>query len=391
LYVASVRAHLRRIYRVTQGYGDWVLAGVLATIGMLDVWLPDDYHTGSRPVLGATTLAMTLALAWRRRRPLATALFIAGVLGLQTIFAPTPHPPDSPFAVWIIAAYSVAAHCDRRDALLGLGALVAAVDAWVTLTPNNGGTDLVFISLIMLGFGLAGRVVRSRNVLTAALEERTEELEREREERARLAVAEERARIARELHDVVAHTLGVVVVQAGAERLHLPKDSPAHATFASIESSGRAALEEMGRLLGMLRTDEDSGALVPQPGLERLDDLLEHVRSTGLDVLLVVEGTPRALGAGADVSAYRIVQEALTNTVRHSGSTRARVRLRWQSNALEIEVADNGIGPPPETPRSGHGLLGIKERVALFGGALVTGRSDLGGYLLVAQLAAPSP
>jgi signal transduction histidine kinase len=376
---------------VTQGYGDWVLAGVLATIGMLDVWLPDDYHTGSRPVLGATTLAMTLALAWRRRRPLATALFIAGVLGLQTIFAPTPHPPDSPFVVWIIAAYSVAAHCDRRDALLGLGALVAAVDAWVTLTPNNGGTDLVFISLIMLGFWLAGRVVRSRNVLTAALEERTEELEREREERARLAVAEERARIARELHDVVAHTLGVVVVQAGAERLHLPKDSPAHATFASIESSGRAALEEMGRLLGMLRTDEDSGALVPQPGLERLDDLLEHVRSTGLDVELVVEGTPRALGAGADVSAYRIVQEALTNTVRHSGSTRARVRLRWQSNALEIEVADNGIGPPPEAPRSGHGLLGIKERVALFGGALVTGRSDLGGYLLVAQLAAPSP
>jgi signal transduction histidine kinase len=147
----------------------------------------------------------------------------------------------------------------------------------------------------------------------------------------------------------------------------------------------------MGRLLGMLRTDEDSGALVPQPGLERLDDLLEHVRSTGLDVELVVEGTPRALGAGADVSAYRIVQEALTNTVRHSGSTRARVRLRWQSNALEIEVADNGIGPPPEAPRSGHGLLGIKERVALFGGALVTGRSDLGGYLLVAQLAAPSP
>jgi signal transduction histidine kinase len=386
-----VRAGLRRISRVTQRYGDWVLAGVLATIGMLDVWLPDDYHTGSRPALGATTLAMTLALAWRRSRPLATAFFIAGVLGLQTIFAPTPHPPDSPFVVWIIAGYSVAAHCDRRGALLGLAALVTAVDAWVTLTPNNGGTDLVFISLIMLGFWLVGRVVRSRNVLTAALRERTEELEREREERARLAVAEERARIARELHDVVAHTLGVVVVQAGAERLHLPKGSPAYATFVSIESSGRAALEEMGRLLGMLRTDEDSDALVPQPGLACLEDLLDHVRSTGLDVELVVEGAPRTLGAGADVSAYRIVQEALTNTVRHSGSTRARVRLRWQSNALEIEVADDGVGPPPEAARGGHGLLGIKERVALFGGALVTGRSDLGGYLLVAQLAAPSP
>src|SRR5262249_8786280 len=158
-------------------------------------------------------------------------------------------------------------------------------------------TDLVFITLIMLGFWFAGRVVRSRNVLTAALKQRTEELEHEREERARLAVAEERARIARELHDVVAHTLGVVVGQAGAERLHLPQDSPAHAMFASIESSGRAALEEMGRLLGMLRTDGDSDALVPQPGLARLEELLDHVRATGLDVELVVEGAPRPLGA----------------------------------------------------------------------------------------------
>ncbi len=372
-------------------YGDIALAVGLAVIGQLDVWLPDDYHTGSRPVLGLTTLAMTLALAWRRRRPLATALFIAGVLGLQTAFAPTPHPPDSPFVVWMIAAYSVAAHCDLRSAVLGLAALVVAVDSWVTLTPNNGGTDLVFISLIMLGFWFAGRVVRSRNVLTETLKERTAELEREREERARLAVAEERARIARELHDVVAHTLGVVVVQAGAERLHVPAGSRAHETFASIERSGRAALEEMGRLLGMLRVEEDGDALVPQPGLARLDDLLQHVRATGLDVELVVEGTPRALGPGADVSAYRIVQEALTNAVRHSRSTRARVRLRWDSAALEIEVADDGVGPPAEAPRSGHGLLGIRERVALYGGALVTGRSDLGGYLLVARLATPTP
>jgi signal transduction histidine kinase len=384
LYVERVRNFLRR-------YGDIALAVGLAVIGQLDVWLPDDYHTGSRPVLGLTTLAMTLALAWRRRRPLATALFIAGVLGLQTAFAPTPHPPDSPFVVWMIAAYSVAAHCGLRSAVLGLAALVIAVDSWVTLTPNNGGTDLVFISLIMLGFWFAGRVVRSRNVLTETLKERTAELEREREERARLAVAEERARIARELHDVVAHTLGVVVVQAGAERLHVPAGSRAHETFASIERSGRAALEEMGRLLGMLRVEEDGDALVPQPGLARLDDLLQHVRATGLDVELVVEGTPRALGPGADVSAYRIVQEALTNAVRHSRSTRARVRLRWDSAALEIEVADDGVGPPAEAPRSGHGLLGIRERVALYGGALVTGRSDLGGYLLVARLATPTP
>ena len=126
--------------------------------------------------------------------------------------------------------------------------------------------------------------------------------------------------------------------------------------------------------------------LAPQPGLARLDALLETIRATGLDVELVTEGAPRTLGPGADVSAYRIVQEALTNTVRHSGSRHVRVRFRWEANALEIEVADDGVGPPPLQPRSGHGLLGIRERVALYGGVLATGRSDLGGFLLSARL-----
>src|SRR5438132_1486947 len=385
----NVRAALNQTRATTRRFGDVALAVALATIGELDVLIPDNYHTGSRPVLAVTTFAMTIALARRRRNPLRVALFISAVLLAQTAFAPTPHPPDSPFLAWIVAVYSVAAHTDLRAAALGGLGLLIAVDSWVSLTPNNGGTDFVFISIIMFGFWIAGRVVRSRNVLAAALAERTRELEREREERARLAVAEERSRIARELHDVVAHTLGVIVVQAGAERLHLPPDSPAHATFASIEESGRSALEEMGRLLGMLRTDAEHDALVPQPGLARLDDLLAHIRATGLDVEFVVEGTPRPLGAGADVSAYRIIQEALTNTVRHSGSRRSRVRLRWGAAALEIEVADDGVGPPTETTETGHGLLGIRERVALYGGALVTGRSDLGGYLLVATLADP--
>jgi len=365
-----------------------VLAVLFAGLGELEIWLPNDYLTGSRPVLGATTLLMTLPLAWRRRRPLAVALFVAGVLVAQTAFAPTPHPPDTPFFAWVIIVYSVAAHTGARSATIGAAALTAAVDGWASLTPNGGGTDVVFITLICAGFFVAGRVVRSRHLLAEALRDRTLELEREREDRARLAVAEERARIARELHDIVAHTLGVIVVQAGAERLHLPADSSTRETFASIERTGRESLEEMGRLLGMLRADGELGALVPQPGLARLDELLAHVRATGLDVELVVEGTPRGLGAGADVSAYRIVQEALTNTVRHSGSRRARVRLRWETAGLEIEVADDGVGPPAQPARQGHGLLGIRERVALYGGALVTGRSDLGGYLLVARLSA---
>lgn len=259
--------------------------------------------------------------------------------------------------------------------------MILAIDVWARFTPQHGGADFVFFSVVFGGFWIAGRVV-----LAAELVERTHELEVEREERARLAVAEERSRIARELHDIVAHTLGVIVVQAGAERLHLSEGSPAREAFSSIESSGREALEEMGRLLGMLRADGEEGMLAPQPGLARLDALIGTFEAAGLDTEVVVEGSPRVLGPGADVSAYRIVQEALTNTVRHSGSTRARVRLRWDATALEIEVADDGIGPPVPQSRGGHGLLGIRERVAMYGGALVTGRSDLGGFLLVVRL-----
>jgi signal transduction histidine kinase len=273
-------------------------------------------------------------------------------------------------------------HAEIRQALAGGVLLIVAVDAWAYHT----GDDLVFVPVILAGFWIAGRVVRSRNVLAERLAERTEELEQEREERAKLAVAQERTRIARELHDIVAHTLGVMVVQAGAERLHEEPGTPAYEALSSIEGSGRLALSEMGRLVGVLRTDADVESLGPQPGLGHLEALVSRVREAGLEVEVVVEGRAHELAPGLDVSAYRIVQEALTNTLRHSRSRRARVLLRWDSAALHIEVADDGIGPPPEPVEAGHGLLGIRERVAVFGGALVTGRSDLGGYLLAATL-----
>ena len=142
----------------------------------------------------------------------------------------------------------------------------------------------------------------------------------------------------------------------------------------------------MGRLVGVLRTPADSETLGPQPGLDQLEILLAGVRETGLEGQLVVEGTPHELAPGLDVSAYRILQEALTNTIRHASSGKVRVLLRWSPNALHVEVADDGVGPPPGPVRVGHGLLGVRERVAMFGGALVTGRSDLGGYLLAATL-----
>ncbi len=373
---------LSRLRLVAARWGDVALAGALTVFVQVGIWTDDGYLTGSKPVLAITSLLMTAPLVWRRRFPFAVALVVSGAIALQVALEHGSHPPDAPFLAWIVTSYSVAAHADLRRALAGGVLLVLAVDSWAYRT----GDDLVFIPVILAGFWIAGRVVRSRNLLTATLAERTRELELEREERAKLAVAEERARIARELHDVVAHTLGVMVVQAGAERLHEAAGTPAHEALSSIERSGRQALTEMGRLVSMLRTDADADTLGPQPGLGQLEALVARVRETGLQVELVVEGEAHELAPGLDVSAYRIVQEALTNTLRHAHSSTARVVLRWERTALHIEVADDGVGPPAQPLRTGHGLLGVRERVALFGGALVTGRSDLGGYLLAATL-----
>lgn len=370
-----------RLRRVVDQYGDYALAAGLTLFVQSDVWT-NGWIIGSRPLFSVTSLCMTIPLAWRRRAPFAVALTVAAALVVQVALEPSPHAVDAQFLAWIVTSYSVAAHTDLRRALISLALLVVAVDLWA----HDTGDDLVFVPVIVAGFWIAGRVVRSRNLIAAQLAERTRELERERNDTARLAVAEERTRIARELHDIVAHTLGVMVVQAGAERMHEEPGTSAHEALSSIERSGRQALGEMGRLVGVLRTDVESESLGPQPGLDQLEALIRRFRDTGLEVELLVEGRPHDLAPGLDVSAYRIVQEALTNTLRHARSRTACVRLRWEPGALHIEVTDDGIGPPAETGHAGHGLLGIRERVALFGGALVTGRSDSGGYLLAATL-----
>jgi signal transduction histidine kinase len=231
-------------------------------------------------------------------------------------------------------------------------------------------------------------VVRSRQQLAADLAARTVELEHEREETAKLAVAEERARIARELHDVVAHNVSVMVVQAGAERKALGDERPETAeVLETIEQTGRAAMAEMRRLLGMLRRSDDELALAPQPTLERVDDLVAQVRDAGMPVELRVEGEPRPLPAGVDLSAYRIVQEALTNALKHAGPARARVTVRYGREELDIEIADDGTARAPANgDGAGHGLVGMRERVLLFGGDLDAGHGRSGGYTVRARL-----
>jgi signal transduction histidine kinase len=230
--------------------------------------------------------------------------------------------------------------------------------------------------------------VRAHQRQALVLRARTEELEREQEHRASAAAAGERARIARELHDVVAHSVSLIAVQAGAAgRVIDAQPSAARDALATIERTARGTLAELRRLLGIMREHDDGAALAPPPGLDRLDELVAQVRAAGLPIDVRIEGVRRALGPGVDLTAYRIVQEALTNARKHAGPARATVRLRFAAREIEIEIVDDGRGPAANSDeRSGLGLVGMRERVSLYGGRLQTGPRETGGYRVHAVL-----
>jgi len=238
--------------------------------------------------------------------------------------------------------------------------------------------DAIVMGPLMAGVYGAGRLMQSREQLAAALQE-------ERAQAERYAVTEERARIARELHDVVGHAIAMMTVQAGAERMALANDRPETSRVLSqIEVTGRQTLQEMRRMLGLLRSD-DSADFTPQPGLAQVGALAERMARSGLDVDVQVEGEPGPVSPGVDISAYRIVQEALTNVLKHAEAGRARVRVTHGDGGIEIEVADDGTGGR-EPDGQGHGLTGIRERVGLYGGSLDVGPAPQGGWRLVARL-----
>lgn len=364
---------------------DLVLALALAALVQVEVWTSHGYLSGPKSVYLPAGLLMTVPLAWRRRVPLAVVTIVMGTQVVQSFLVSPAPTPDSPLAAWLVAVYSVAAHDELRRALVG-GAI--ALGGWlVWLGPD----DFLLPVVLVGGSWAAGRLVRERQLLAAALEARTAALEREQEETARLAVTEERARIARELHDVVAHSVSTMVLQAGAERVAL--EDGQHSTrqaLRSIEEIGRQALVEMRRLLGVLRKEDEAVPLAPHPSLAHLEPLLAHVRDAGLPIDLRVLGERRPLPPGLDISAYRIVQEALTNVLKHAGPAHARVLLRYGERELEIEVADDGRGPNT-SGGSGHGLVGMRERAALFGGELETGRGERGGFVVRARLPLETP
>lgn len=335
------------------------------------------------------------ALAWRRRVPFLVVLVGFGSGLIAAAAGVSQHKPFSPIFGVFVALYSLALYAPSRRALVGLvyaiGCLYLQIAFAIHHGESYGGTDFGFIAVVLLAPWLVGKAMRGRVAHIDVLEVRAEKAEREREQRAQEAARQERARIARELHDLIAHSVSVMVVQAGAAEEVL-RQAPERALepIRAVQATGRQALAEMARLLGILRRDGEELGLAPQPGLDDLAALVEQTRLAGLPVELRVEGTPRPLPLGADLSAYRIVQEALTNARKHAGDARATVTVRYGAEELELEIADDGAGAR-NGHGGGHGLVGMRERVALFGGQLDAGPQAGGGFHVHARLPLTEP
>lgn len=361
-------------------WGDVVPAVVLAVLAALDVLLSSEWR-GPREVNAVVVPTMALALAWRRTRPL-TALAVVMGAGACLAFAFGASQTWSNVFITIVAVYSAVAYGDRPLLAALLAGAGVAVQGLTDPLIDGFGDAIWSSTLVALSFaaGLAGRALRER---TRALDQRTETLDREEAERAAAAAAQERRRIARELHDIISHSLGVVVLQAGAAERVLERD-PARAreVMESIRATGQEAIGEMGTLLGLLdeapRTSRE-----PQPSLGDVAALVSRMRDAGLDVELVVEGERRALPAALEVSAFRVVQEGLTNALKHAGCAHVSSVVRYDADQLQVDVVDDG-GGSANGLGGRRGLAGLRERVAVFGGRLEAGPQPGGGWMLQA-------
>ncbi|MFE6282351.1 sensor histidine kinase [Streptomyces sp. NPDC057877] len=387
---------LRRHPTWVDGFWALVLFGMSIVSGVFS-----EEATGTQlpAVVVPVTLLLCLVVALRRRMP-ERMLVLGAVVGVaQLVLDVATLPAD--FALLVIV-YTVAADGPRWASRFALvGGLCAAPLAQLRWPQENASplANLALAILQTVPFALAwvlGDSIRTRRAYFAQLEERAARLEREREAQSKVAVAAERARIARELHDVVAHNVSVMVVQAdGAAYVLDAAPDQAKKALETISSTGRQALAEMRRLLGVLRTGEhqESGEYVPQPDVEQIEDLVEQCRGSGLPVDFKIEGTPRPLPSGVELTAYRIVQEALTNTRKHGGpNAGASVRLVYFDDGLGLLVEDDGKGAPHELYEEGgedgrgHGLIGMRERVGMVGGTLDAGPRPGGGFRISALL-----
>jgi signal transduction histidine kinase len=368
------------------GWGGLVDAfvAVLVVAGQAEAWFQGGL--GTRWQVSAIMLGMTLPLFARRRWPAPVPLAVFGFAVLLGYVDPGATSTIVFFASMWFALWSAAANNLWRHAV---GLLLFAYGATAVIISNvddASANDWLWFNMIGTLVWTTGLVLRRRTEHAARLEERAIMLEQRREADAREAVAAERARIARELHDVVAHSVSVMTVQAsGVRRLLKPEQEREREALETVERTGREALAEMRRLLGVLRETDGAAELAPQPGLDGLDRLLDQVRASGLPVELTVEGDRRPLPAGVDLSAYRIVQEALTNALKHAGKAQASVRLRYEPAALELAVENDGATAIVGDGR-GHGLHGMRQRAEVCGGTLDAGPRPEGGFRVRATL-----
>ena len=381
---------MSRLGDLVRGHGLDGLIVLLALAAALELALRQDVEDAPETTLWfcipVTALAV-LTLLLRRRFPFgAPAAF--WLSGAALSFA---DGELIPFAAGVYLAGMAAAFLlgnlrDVRLARIGLVVVVGSAAIIIYNLPDHAAGEFVFIPLLFAIAWLAGFALHTRAEQTEAAEARASQAERERELAARIAVAEERARIARELHDVVAHSVSVMVLRTGAVRHNLPDDRAADRdALRDVERAGRSALAEMRRLLGAMREGSADVQLTPQPGLGNLTPLLEEVRAAGLAVELQVEGEPFPLPTAIELSAYRIVQEGLTNALKHARAERADVLIRYGPEELRIDVRDDGRGTAP-SDGLGHGLVGIRERVKLFGGEMTAGGANGKGFLLSTRL-----
>jgi signal transduction histidine kinase len=344
-----------------------------------------------RGAAAAAFAVMGGVLVLRRAAPVVVLAVGFGAYLAGTAAGVPLHTPVTPVFFIVLVMYAVGMREPLPRAVASLVCALALIAAAMVVARGNGepydGTDIPWVTLLASTPWFVGRAMRGRLDESAVLERRAQRLERERVE----AVAAERARIARELHDMVAHSVSVMVVQAGAAERVLERDPAAAAEpLRSVQDTGRQALVEMSRLVGLLRDGGHELGLAPQPGIGELDALLGQVREAGLPVSLEIEGERRPLPPGIDLSAYRVVQEALTNTLKHAGDAHARVSLRYRPDVLEVEVTDDGAGGG-NGHAGGHGLAGMRERVAVFGGEIQAGRRPDGGFGVTVRLPLEAP
>jgi signal transduction histidine kinase len=378
---------IARLRRLDRRRIDWAIAAAFLIAGEIEFAVL--WHGGGPPVIAALVVAVAYgSLIWRRTRPIVAGLvMIAAWLTLNTAFPGDLEPLQVPLIGIIFTAYAMGAHTQGRSAVAAPLVLAAGMTAVVTTFDESVFTDYVFPTAFVLVAWLAGRGLRTRTRLTEELHEAAVRAQEAHEEEIARAAADERRRIAREMHDVVAHSVSVMVVQAGGARRILERD-PRRAVEAAahIEDVGRAALAEMRRLLGVLHHGEDDAGRAPQPTLRELGRLVERSRAAGLPVTLEVQGTPQPLPPGKDLAAYRVIQEALTNAIKHAGAAPTSVTVRWQPSVLVLEIVDRGGAGMNGSNGSGHGLVGMEERVRLYDGTLRTGRVAGGGFEVVARL-----